>query len=110
MAYFIDIYVQFLMAKIMLLFERVILVFKRVITPLREGKKADMQDELEIEKGRLKYNMAKDLITSMVNSLPNQDFSDDDIKSMKCIELSEENRKKMEIINKLIGYYPSVSP
>jgi len=62
-----------------------------------------MQDEHELEIGRIKYNAAKDVVMSIIDSLPNQNFSDNDIKNMRCIELSKENKKKMETINKLMG-------
>jgi hypothetical protein len=81
------------MARIMLLFKRVMPLFKRIITLWGRERRLSMQDELELEMGRLKYDMARDIIISIINSLPNQNFSDNDIKIMKCIELNKENQK-----------------
>ncbi len=68
-----------------------------------------MQDKKQID--LMRYVVAKDLIASVIESLPDLDLSDDEKDAIDREMLSDSNNKKMEVLNYLIGYHPpSVSP
>jgi hypothetical protein len=68
------------------------------------GVGAYMEDKKMLN--MMKYVAAKKLITSIVESLPDQIFSVSEIRDEDKGTLNASNIKKIETLNNFIGYYP----